>query len=154
MEKGRLIVTIISFVLAVIGIIFSLISVGISRSTNKKKSECTIRTMGTIINIEEKRINSSTGVHTVKTVSYFPTYSYYAGEREVVRKSNVGFQKGKFHPGQSIEVYYSPNDVENSYVPAFSAKFLVYVFGGVGVALLICSVAVMVITSIFFSGGF
>lgn len=127
-------------------VIFLFIGLLTIQDISKKKQRYTMKTKGIITHLQKQRV-SADSTEVAKMYAYFPFYTYLGNGKEIKGKSVVGVRCGEYESGDIIEVYYNPENVEENYVPAFSAKTkrIAGAFLAVGMMLFVCGIIAMAI---------
>lgn len=111
----------------------------------RKRSRCTVRTMGTIIGWQTRRDSES--------VSFHPIYEYEAnGSMQQIASnySSTSFNK-KYPVGSRLELFFDPSKPQSFYVPEEDdgISFLVRIFFGIALLLVI----ILGVTAFFYARG-
>lgn len=138
---------VVSSVFAVIGIIFFIVGLSISKNYKKKQINCTISTTGKVVDlVKEKTRNVNSRSY---SYTWRPVFEYNIGELKYIKKSYMGTSQPKYAIGQNVEIYYNPDDHNEFYVKGDNlANTLGKIFIGVGVGALAVAVLGIVLTYI------
>lgn len=121
--------------------VFRTVAYLILRGQRKRKETHSICTMATVTEVDCKTIGS------YHTNNYFPVVEYQAGESIVRGRLSFGTSDKKFfYIGQTLELYYDPNQIDDFYIPILEKQlgYIANVFTIVSYAMLIVGVIVCV----------
>ena len=130
-------------VFCILSVLFFVLAQSSANRFNAKKKACTYKTTATIINIQKERISRSDDYN----YTWYPTYEYYANGTRMEKKSNIGVGKNTFEKGQTVDLYFNPDNSDQVYVPSEKAESLVTVFRILGTAfggVVLFSVAIVI----------
>lgn len=98
---------------------------------DKKKGTCTCKTTATVREIQEDKKNWYDVDFVLRRYQYsgdrhssYPVYEYYVNGINIRRRGNVGIKEDDFYPGQTVELYYNPENPDEIYVPQ-EAEFVI-----------------------------
>jgi hypothetical protein len=143
---GQIIIIFASVILCFIGAVFLIVSLAMGRSIARKKQECTMQTTAAVVSLDRRMGSHHSG--SMSSVSWYPTYEYYAGGQKIVRESNIGSGDQKFYVGQKVTLHYNPQNYTDYYVEEENAGILRLIFMIVGIVLLVCGVATVILGNI------
>lgn len=146
---GKMIFFAATILLAILGLIFLVISMVIGRKIEQKQVNCTQRTVAKVITMNRVTSRDS---YSTPTISWYPVYEYYIGEQRIEKQSNFGQDKQIFYDGQQVELYYNPADWNEYYVPEENVEKMRWIMGVVGGILLACAVASISLYMFIFQG--
>ncbi len=121
-----------------IGLIFIAISAGVGRSRAQKRERCTAQTVGKVADMRRVSHSDSDGR---TSYSWNAVYAYRANGTQYEKLSSFGTAQPKFEPGQSVVVFYDPEDPDSYYVEEENWGKLLRIFGVVGVLLILIGTA-------------
>lgn len=137
--NGITIISIIKFGFGIIGIIFLMVAVGVSVSTERRKKDCTELISAKIVEVERSDTVSMDGL---RTVSWYPVYEYWVDGQRVRKRSHVGSAREDFYVGQTVQVYVNPQNINLFYCPDEKTELVRNIFAGVGVLLIFLSIGI------------
>ena len=78
-----------------------------------------------------------------------PTYEYAVNQHVIKRKSTVGYSKKYIEEGQTVSIYYDPENPTCIYVPNNQMKKIYMILCGIGIVFLCVGIGVcLLITQI------
>ena len=104
-------------------------------SERKRIQNCTSMVTAEVVDLV--RVESTDFDMYSPTVSWYPVYEYWTGQRTVRIQSLAGGKENKYKTGQKIELYINPDNPEEIYCPSDSTKFIQIIFGALGGVLII-----------------
>lgn len=128
----------INVVIVLVGVIFTVVSIGVNHGNKKKVQRCKVLTKGRVVDMQREASTSNTDG--VATFSWYPVYEYTADEHIIRKRSYFGQAKQAFYPGEEVEIYYNANDYNEFYVPKEHTGKLIMAFQIIGAMLLIIGV--------------
>lgn len=141
MEDTFIIMMLISLLMLLLGVIFLGISFGMRHSEKKKYKVCISHTTGTVIDIE--RHTSSAVSDGVPTTAWYPVFEYSVGGHSIKKRSNYGEARDSYYIGQKVNVYYNPDNYAQFHVAEQNISQIIKIFFGVGMVLVIASLAIL-----------
>lgn len=139
----KMIMYLINLTIVLVGVIFTMISIGMSYTNKKKVERCKVLTKGIVVDI--KREVSTANIDGPPTVCWYPIYEYRAGEHTIRKWSSFGQAKQMFYPGEEVEIYYNANDYNEFYVLKEKVEKLIVIFEIIGFMLLTIGVILFVL---------
>lgn len=125
----------IAIIACCIGLIFLFVSLCLKIFHKRKITNCTIESIGTVVDYEYKGLGSSGD----SQQTWHPVFEYYANGKIIKKTSNIGTTKKQFEIGQRVTVFYNPEKESEYYVPEVTqGTALGTVFLVVGVLILVC----------------
>ena len=121
-----------------VGLVFVAAAAGIGRSRTKKRERCTAQTVGKVADMRKISHSESDGT---TSYSWHAVYTYYANGTNYEKFSSFGTSKPKFELGQSVVIFYDPEDPESYYVEEENWGKLLKIFGVVGALLIVIGAA-------------
>ena len=105
-------------VFGVFGGTFTIMGYIILRKTRKQKYNCTIKTYGKVVNnIRHTITETSTGGGYKKVDYWHALFEYNVAEEKCVKESTLGGRRQpKYEIGQTVEIYYNPENPHDFYV--------------------------------------
>lgn len=116
------------------GIILIAISCIICRINIGKKKRCTAQTYGIVCKWEPRRGIYSSMREDIPLTMWVPTYEYAVNQHVITRKSTVGYSKKYIEEGQTVSIYYDPEDPTCIYVPNRQMGKVHMLLCGIGIA--------------------
>ena len=141
MSDLRVVLTIFLIVLLGFGIIFTIVSVVITKKTQRDVEACTARAEGTVVDILQKTMQLH-DPEDVPRYSYYPVVKYKAGSGTVRKQSFVGGKKDTYVIGDKVTVFYDPLDPEHFYLEGNNSGTVIRVFRFVGIGMLAAAAVV------------
>lgn len=135
----------ISLFLLFIGLIFSVTASVLLYSEKKLELKCTEPVSATVTDIEESSNRTDTtmnGSKRYKTI-YVPVFEYTVNGEEYTEKCEINVSPCPFGEGDTVEIYYDPDDPKQIYVKTDNAKSNVIYFLFIGAGALIAVYAVV-----------
>lgn len=131
MEDELIFIIIFSGAWSLIGIIFLIIGVAVLKNKKRKQINCTSKIYGKVIDIVRHETYKKNGIY---SSSWYPVFEYNIGELKYIKESLYGRSQPKYAVGQSVEVYYNPEDHNEFYIKGETVqKTLGKVFTIVGI---------------------
>ena len=128
---------------SLLGIIFSIVGISVLNSRKRKEKICTSKTFGKVNNLIRHEDYSSDGS---SISNWHPIFEYNIGELKFIKESIYGNSQAKYAIGQTVELYYNPEDYNEYYVPSETLpKKLGKIFTIVGLTLLCICILVFII---------
>lgn len=116
------------------GALLCLTSAEATALLKRKKKSCRMETAGTILRAEMSVVS---GERQNADMVFYLVYEYEAGGRKIVRKSRVGRSRHIFKDGDTVTVYYDPDEEESHYIAELEAGSMRSAFGLAGIALIL-----------------
>lgn len=147
MDDKTLFIVIFGSVFCGLGLVFSLVALGIKGSLKNKLKNCTSQTSGTIIDLK-RHSSGSSGNH---QTSYHPVIQFVTENgKTIVKESSFGGSKTRYQIGQNIKLFYNPDNPDEFYMPDDNIpKILTLVFSLVGIGMILLGVIISVLVYIF-----
>ena len=93
----------------VTGIVFLIAGIVMKNNSQKIRERCTQKTIGKVIDIAKIEMDRY-------DYTWVPIFEYMVGERKFKKESRYGGVQNKYKIGQEIEVYYNPENPNDSYI--------------------------------------
>lgn len=126
---------------ALIGTVFFIAGIAMLNDRKEKEKNCTMKTYGKVTDISKHQTRSNGSY----TTSWHPVFEYSIGDLTFIKESIYGSSQIKYAIGQSVEVYYNPENYNEYYVEGYTLpKTLATIFTVVG----ICVMSIVIISAI------
>lgn len=100
-------------IFGILGIVFFIVGMVITKKINKREKNCTEKTHGTVINlVKHKSYDKDVGPR----YSWHPVFEYEIRNMKYMKEYKYGSDKPKYEIGQSVELYYNPEDYNDFYI--------------------------------------
>lgn len=129
---------------SLLGIIFSIVGISILNRRKIKEKNCTSKTFGKVTDLIRHQNYSSNGS---SSSNWHPVFEYnIGGELKFIKESFYGSSQAKYAIGQTVELYYNPEDYNEYYVPSETLpKKLGKIFTIVGFTVLCICILILII---------
>lgn len=107
-----------------------------------KKKICTVKTYGVVYKMERRQGMYSSIDNDIPLTMWYPTYEYSVGQKTRRTTSKVGYSKKLFEEGQTILLYYAPEDPSQIYVPDAQVRWVFILLAGMGFVFLLVGIAI------------
>ena len=114
-------ITILSWLL---GALFFWLKGNAQRELASRQKVCTNMTDATVIQMDRKRVKRSDSY----SYCWYPTYEYYADDVRYEKESTTGYGKKMFEEGDTIELYYNPDNPVEVYIPVEKEEDITTIF--------------------------
>lgn len=131
----QLILIFLAVVLLLLGIIFTGVSIGVQRTSDRKHSDCTVHAYAKVVDIQKKRVGGKR-IGDMPVTSWFPVYEYQVNGEDYRKISTVGTSKPEVEIGQRVDLYYNPARPQDFYVGGSAAGQVAVIFRAIGILLL------------------
>ena len=140
---------IVGLVFLGIGIVFILIAVLFTAIQNATDKNCTERTFGEVVSVNDRNVHFSGNVGTrSNTTVYAPVFRFYANGEWVQASPKVYTSKQNYPAGTQVPILYDRNNPSRVIIEGTKGFKLFYIiFYSVGIAMFLIGLIVM-ITSI------
>lgn len=148
MSDKLMFVLIFSSVWLFIGIIFFIIGIAMLKNRKRKEINCTSKTYGKVKDIVRRTSRDGDGS---SSSSWHPVFEYEIGELKFIKESSFGSSQSKYAIGQTVEIYFNPEDYHEFYVAEEKIqKILGKVFTIVGSVLIIIAILSAILVMLYF----
>lgn len=131
----------------IIGVAFLIVTFFAFSSYRHNQKVCTGRVYGTVVDLVEHTYTSTSNGHRRTGYTYAPVVQYMANGREYTVESRTSSNPPAYAVGDMVEVHYNPDNPEESFFDKDSLVVVLgVVFGAVGVAMCVISVAIFVLS--------
>jgi len=104
-------------VFGVFGGIFTIMGYIILRKTRKQKYNCTIKTYGKVVNNIKHTATETNATGAYENAdSWHALFEYNVAGEKCVKESSLGTRYPKYEIGQTVEIYYNPENYHDFYV--------------------------------------
>ena len=128
------------------GLIFLIIGLAVLKNLKRKIVNCTSKTYGKVINLQN-RVHRSNGNY---SSTWHPVFEYSIGDLKFIKESNCGHSQSQFAIGETVEIYFNPENYHEFYVPNETIqKTLGVIFTIVGSVIIFIVISILVIYLLF-----
>lgn len=137
----QLVLIFLAAVLLLLGIIFTGVSIGVERASDRKRSDCTVHIYAKVVDIQKKRVGGRR-IGDMPVISWFPVYEYKVDGVDYRKVSAVGTSKPEVEIGQTVDIYYNPAVPQDFYVGGSATGQMAVIFRAIGIFLLVTGVMI------------
>lgn len=132
-------------VFIVVGLILFAAALTASHVSANKKKTCTAKTYGIVCKIEIRQSVNSGISSNIPSTMWFPIYEYTVNGKTMRTRSAIGYSKKIFQEGQSVALYYAPENPGKIYVPDAQVPWAFILLYGMGFVFFFFGIAVYVL---------
>lgn len=141
--------------LALLGIVFLVVSAIIAVWRKRRKSRCTLKVTATVEENCRRNLSEPVfpNVGEADLMSWFPVFAYEVAGKRYLVVSEVGDRKQAYAVGQQVELFVDPNNLESIFDPAAKSAPIALIFAIIGVVLLFIAIVLSLFVGYVFLGS-